>query len=272
MNWQSLANLNLKTMTKLWNDSFEDYATPIELTEEQLQQRIDRLNLSPSASFIAEVNNEQAGIVLYGEELFKGKKTAWIGGMGVIKPLRQHGVGKAMVEKTIEMAKVDGIEQLHLEVIHGNTRALHLYIKTGFELLNEVSIGSLKDQPYFEKIPQLVVEKTSVMSEHSHTEAMDTVWQNRLQRGDTLYNIVVEGQYAGYVYWQEELATVRQLYLKEPTEQLFIGVVSQLFEQQQLKEINFSNIDVKQPLYQFLIRNGYEQSLRQSHMYYTFNK
>lgn len=272
MNWQSLANLNLKTMTKLWNESFEDYTVPIELTEEQLQQRIESLNLSTSASFIAEVNNEQAGIVLYGEEIFKGRKTAWIGGMGVIKPLREHGVGKAMVEKTIDMAKIDGIQQLHLEVIQGNDRAQQLYEKTGFELLSEVSIGSLVRPLHFQQLDNLIVEKASVKERHEDLEAADTVWQNRLQRGYELYDIRLDGEYIGYVSLQRNIATIKQISLKNPTAELFSAVLSELYDSEQLNELNFSNIDVKQPLYQFLLNNNYEEKLRQSHMLYQLDQ
>lgn len=270
MNWRSIAHLNLQTMTKLWNDSFEDYTVSVELTEEQLQHRIESLNLSPKSSFIAEVNNENVGIVLYGEEIFKGKKTAWIGGMGVVKPFRQHGLGKAMVEKTIKMARNDGIEQLHLEVIQGNDKAQKLYSQTGFELLTEVSVGQLEVKSPFKKRTGLTLQLTTRTALHEEREPSETVWQNRLSRGYELYDIYVEQTYIGYLYWQQERATIKQISLIMPKEELFEGVLAELIEQQQLNALYFSNIDVKQPLYHFLTKYHYEEQLRQSHMYYRF--
>lgn len=272
MNWRSIAHVNLQTMTKLWNDSFEGYTVPIELTEEQLQHRIESLNLSSKSSFIAEVNNENAGIVLYGEEMFKGKKTAWIGGMGVIKPLRQHGVGKAMVEKTIEMARNDGIEQLHLEVIQGNVKAQKLYAQTGFEQVSEVSIGQLEVKQPFKKRVGLTLKLAKKNNHHEERQPKDTVWQNRLSRGYELYDIYVEQSCIGYLYWEKDKATIKQISLVMPKEELFEGVFAELVEQHQLSVLYFSNIDIKQPLYHFLTKYHYEERLRQSHMYFRFNK
>lgn len=81
MNWRVLVNVQLPPTIKVWNEHFEDYVLPLELTE---------------------------------EELFHGQQTVWIGGVWVIKPFRQQGVGNVMVQKTIEMADVAGIATLHI--------------------------------------------------------------------------------------------------------------------------------------------------------------
>lgn len=48
------------------------------------------------------------------------------------------GIGSAMLNELIEIAKAQGIEQLELEMIEGNERALSLYKKFGFETVAEI--------------------------------------------------------------------------------------------------------------------------------------
>jgi len=43
-----------------------------------------------------------------------------------------NGIGKAMIEYLIELAKQIGFEQMDLEVVDGNDNAKHLYEKCGF--------------------------------------------------------------------------------------------------------------------------------------------
>lgn len=44
------------------------------------------------------------------------------------------GIGTAMLQKIIDVAKAQGLEQLELEVVADNERALALYRKLGFEV------------------------------------------------------------------------------------------------------------------------------------------
>ncbi|WP_224998806.1 GNAT family N-acetyltransferase [Cesiribacter sp. SM1] len=47
---------------------------------------------------------------------------------------RGHGVGKALVEEVIQRAKkMEGLEQIHLWVLHSTTSAANFYKKCGFQ-------------------------------------------------------------------------------------------------------------------------------------------
>ena len=54
-------------------------------------------------------------------------------GMGVIKSHRGQGIGKRLIEATIEQAFARGMTRIELEVFSSNTRAIQLYEKFGFE-------------------------------------------------------------------------------------------------------------------------------------------
>ncbi|AHM62756.1 acetyltransferase [Flammeovirgaceae bacterium 311] len=58
---------------------------------------------------------------------------------------RGHGVGKALVEEVIRRARaMEGLEQIHLWVLHATTSAAEFYRKCGFTGQNELIRNDLK--------------------------------------------------------------------------------------------------------------------------------
>jgi ribosomal protein S18 acetylase RimI-like enzyme len=55
-------------------------------------------------------------------------------GVGVIAPFRSMGIGKALMEQAIKTAQKHGYTRLELSVRAGNSRAIELYKKLGFEI------------------------------------------------------------------------------------------------------------------------------------------
>lgn len=55
-------------------------------------------------------------------------------GIALVQEFTGMGLGRFMMETMIEEAKLAGIEQMELEVVAGNERALHLYKEMGFEI------------------------------------------------------------------------------------------------------------------------------------------
>ena len=54
-------------------------------------------------------------------------------GMGVLKAFRGQGIGKALLQKTLEHAWKQGLKRIELEVFSDNEAAIALYQKLGFE-------------------------------------------------------------------------------------------------------------------------------------------
>ena len=61
-------------------------------------------------------------------------------GIAVIKEEWGHGIGSLLLRILIRKAKSAGYPFLQLKVIQDNTRALHLYLKSGFTVLNETTL------------------------------------------------------------------------------------------------------------------------------------
>ena len=53
--------------------------------------------------------------------------------IALIQKYWSRGIGSAMFEEMIRIAKEHSVEQLELEVMEGNDRAIRLYEKFGFE-------------------------------------------------------------------------------------------------------------------------------------------
>ena len=110
----------------------EEY--PADLTKEK-QLIVDYLESPNSILLVAEKDNELIGnIDLTGNRRSKMNHTGVIG-MGIKQEWRNQGLGKLLINATIEWAKdYSPIELIWLDVYASNELGLNLYKKTGFEI------------------------------------------------------------------------------------------------------------------------------------------
>ena len=108
----------------------------IQLTLEQEYAFIDSNNNSEdSLLLLGFLDGEYVGnCSLMGKGTLRAKHRA---GVGIAFKLKYTnlGIGKIMLGKLIEVAKEKGLEQLELEVVANNARAIHVYEKNGFAVL-----------------------------------------------------------------------------------------------------------------------------------------
>jgi ribosomal-protein-alanine N-acetyltransferase len=102
-------------------------------TEHEIRERLKkRLESGREKAIVAELNGEPAGWVGIGLETGRCRHVAWLG----IFVRRKHwgkGVGSALMERVIDLAKQLGCRRLLLGVTEGNERAIRLYKKYGFK-------------------------------------------------------------------------------------------------------------------------------------------
>jgi len=55
-------------------------------------------------------------------------------GMGVIAEYRGHGIGRSLIQATLQKAKYQGLTRIELDVQEENYRAIELYKKFGFKI------------------------------------------------------------------------------------------------------------------------------------------
>lgn len=96
---------------------------------------------------------ELVGILTFHqEELSKLKHRAHFGGMYVSTSKRGLGIGRTLMEKSIEKAKsIEGLEQIYLAVVSTNESAKKVYASMGFEVFGREKNGlRLENSIYYD--------------------------------------------------------------------------------------------------------------------------
>ena len=110
----------------------EEFDYSVEGEAEVLRRRRD----DPRAFMIlAEIDGE---IIAVGDVMPMGTKSRTLHraalGLSVRKDYWRLGIGSAMMERLIVHARQSGFEQIELEVVSTNRRAINLYVKYGFQI------------------------------------------------------------------------------------------------------------------------------------------
>lgn len=106
------------------------------MTLDEEKEFLSNLNRDDTSRFlIAEIEGEVVGSCNVGL-VFNKRRYCHRASMALLIK-RDHwnkGIGKTMMEECLEWCKGRNIEQLELEVVKDNTRAISLYMKYGFEV------------------------------------------------------------------------------------------------------------------------------------------
>lgn len=105
------------------------------MTLEQEKDYIKNQNESENSIMIlAFLDGEYIGnCALIGNRLSRFKHRVTMG-IALYQKFTGMGIGRVMIEELISIAREKGFEQIELEVVAGNERALHLYKSMGFEV------------------------------------------------------------------------------------------------------------------------------------------
>lgn len=202
-----LSECTLEEAVRAWNAGFEGYYFPMQLTIESFLHRVVGEGLSPSLSIIAFYHDEPVGIVLNGIREFQGTLIAWNGGTGVAPAFRKTGVGTTLMEAALDIYQEAGVELATLEAISENERAIALYQKFGYEIVDELEyLQSQEAVPHFLDGATFQVE-TTVPQQISHLpfykgrHPWQTQWQSA-KDGEALLVKDERGCNIGYAYYR----------------------------------------------------------------------
>lgn len=263
--FKSYADVSPEERITVWNNGFSDYLRPINMTSEQLDHRLSSLKMSEDDSKIYYIDNQPAGIYLYADGTFNGKKISWLGGMAVDPTFRGQQVSLRMLEEFERVSKENNVETMYLEAIDGNDRAINIYLKFGFKALNKVLfLGS--DVTYIAKNTVTVKEITD-LSEINVVEAVDLAWQNKSIHGYDCLACYNESDLIGYVVGAKtgENFVINQIEINKP-EVHTSAVLGTLQEKYQPVKWVGSNLLADNETVQSLLDNGFTETLSQ-HQY-----
>lgn len=96
------------------------------------------LSKNSSLCFAAFDEGSLVGTILCGEDGRRG----YLYHLAVDLEYRKHGIGKALVEKSLQALREKGIQKCHLFVISDNTSGIAFWKHTGWNLRDDIEIMS----------------------------------------------------------------------------------------------------------------------------------
>lgn len=128
MELRSFADLSPEDRVEALNRVFEGYVLPFKMSAEQFALHVSSNSVVLDASPVFVENGEIAAAAL----LAIRASRSWIGGFGVAAQQRKRGIGRRLLERTMDAARERGARTMQLEVLENNPGAIALYEAGGF--------------------------------------------------------------------------------------------------------------------------------------------
>lgn len=136
------------------------YPDEVNYTVEKERELLEDMKSHPyDAMIVAVVDGEIAGNCGVTAMGWKRKLRHRAGfGIALIGKYWNLGIGNALMKKSIELARQMGYEQMELEVVTENKRAIHLYEKYGYVIYGERPNGLKRDNGSYYNEYQMILK------------------------------------------------------------------------------------------------------------------
>lgn len=205
-----MRDCSIEESVAAWNKGFEGYYFDMTTTPENFVKRMETEDLSLELSVVAFEDGVPVGIVLNGLREHNGIKRSWNGGTGVALSVRGKGVGKSLMEKTLQLLQEAGVESASLEAVIENEAAIELYKKMGYELMDEVDYMRLGGESIKTGLKGEIVmertapEKAGALNFYRHDFTWQSQWQS-VWDGEALIAYDQNRTAIGYAYYKKTL-------------------------------------------------------------------
>ncbi|MBN3490212.1 GNAT family N-acetyltransferase [Acholeplasma equirhinis] len=144
IHYKNAVELSNEQIIKGFNRGFIDYIIKLTLDEEKYLKHFMGLEGNqPENSFVAFDDEEPIGVIFGGLKQYEGKKVLRCGALSVAPEYRKLGVASKLFELHKEKAIELGCDELYLEVISGNVKAINFYFKNGYKILSDLNYYQL---------------------------------------------------------------------------------------------------------------------------------
>lgn len=206
-----LYQCTIEDCVSAWNVGFEGYYFDATTTPEKFIHRLVSEDLSPTLSIVAFLDKKPVGIVKTGVRELNGKKFAWNGGTGVALELRNKGIGRMLMEATLAILEEEKVDTASLEAILENDKAISLYEKMGYEVIDQLDYLQLKGalngsrkhvscEQY--QVIQTVPQKVAELPFYKGMNPWQTQWQSA-KGGEAVILTEADGTEIGYAYFRK---------------------------------------------------------------------
>jgi len=146
MEIRTLENNTQEEILNCFNSAFSDYSVPLQLTLDQMKNKLAIEGIDLGCSAGAFKDNNLIGFIMHGVKEVDNKKLVYNAGTGVIPEARSNGLTVKMYDYILPKIKSMGYQVVTLEVISDNIPAIKSYEKIGFKELRKLNCyrGDLK--------------------------------------------------------------------------------------------------------------------------------
>ncbi|MGN4128139.1 GNAT family N-acetyltransferase [Lysinibacillus sphaericus] len=215
MEIKTVSQCTLEEAIQAWNKGFEEYFVEIAMDKEKFLNRLVGEGLSPELSIVAFDGQEPIGIVMNGIRHLNGRKIAWNGGTGVAPAYRGKGVSRTLMDKTLAIYARENVDIATLESIKGNSKAIALYEKYGYDITNHLLFLSgvfeaKVKEPLQMRVEAIRPEQLSSFSFYKEDVPWQCSWHSNKQgEAKVFYNL--ENEAMGYILYRAQWAEDGQL-------------------------------------------------------------
>ena len=96
------------------------------------------LQRNPGMSYLAEVDNKIVGAVLAGHDGRRG----YIHHLAVSVKYRQLGIGRALVERCLQVLREEEIQKCHIFIFNNNSSGVKFWESIGWSFRNDIGVIS----------------------------------------------------------------------------------------------------------------------------------
>lgn len=200
-----------------WNEGFKGYNFNMSMTISKFNQRLTKEDLSPELSWVANSNQKPVGLILSGIRDIRGKKIAWNGGTGIAPEFRGKGVGRQLVEKSLETYQSYNVDECYLEAITSNTKAINLYEKLNYKVIDYLSFykenNSVPSKSFrtdnFYSIKESFPQNVKNLPFYQQESPWQTQWQSL--KSDRAIIAYENNQPIGFTLYQQQLNDQNEL-------------------------------------------------------------
>ncbi|MCM3601383.1 GNAT family N-acetyltransferase [Robertmurraya korlensis] len=203
-----LKDCEISEAVEAWNIGFEGYYFDLTMTTEKFMARMASEGLSDELSVVAFWNDKPVGLIVNGIREFQGELIGWNGGTAVDKDYRSKGIGRRMLEATLDILEENNVKVSTLEAISENKGAIALYQSLGYDIIDHLECLEKKEghTPVVRsngfQVKSVSLEEVGNLPFYQGKNPWQTHWQSVID-GEALIAEDTFGNALGYAYFRK---------------------------------------------------------------------